>query len=461
MQDCLGAIPICTEIYEEKNAPEGSGNYTNEIFGSNDGGLCCMDDERNSIWYTFTVNKDGKFGFLLTPNDPDDDYDWALFDITHASCSDIRRDISLQVSCNAAGGDSCNGLTGADGQTSFANQGGGCSFYPPDVHGGFSAHNDLIPVQKGNTYVLVVSNWTGSTNGYVIDFSPSEDLGIFDNDPPLVAEITTPQDCEVGTFKLEFSENIQLPSIRNDNFILHGPFQDHQVTVNSFAHSIKGDYSKVFDLHFIPAIIEPGTYKLEMLIDGKSDILDLCGNPLQNANEIEFTISETPLSPPPIPGDTLLCEGTILHLDVSHPKAIAYQWSDGSLLPAIDIDQAGIYTVEIENECGAVESEIRVEFANCDSCAIYVPNAFTPNGDGINDILQVFSDCELSDFSFSIYNRWGGMIHYSEDQNNCWNGKVQGGTDLSDTFVYLLRYKVQELGAVFYREVAGSFSLIR
>ena len=98
IQDCLGALPVCQNVYSESRSPSGEGNYTNEIFT---GTSCLNDGETNSIWYTFKVNKTGNFGFLITPNDLDDDYDWALYNITNASCGDIISDQSMMVSCNA------------------------------------------------------------------------------------------------------------------------------------------------------------------------------------------------------------------------------------------------------------------------------------------------------------------------------------------------------------------------
>ncbi|MBX2870713.1 MAG: hypothetical protein KTR30_01395, partial [Saprospiraceae bacterium] len=115
VQDCLGAIPVCQEVYSEMNSPSGDGNFNNEINTS----ISCTAGELNSIWYTFTVNEAGFLGFVITPNDANDDYDWALFNITGRQCSDIKSDPSLQVSCNAAGGPGCNGPTGANGGSSF------------------------------------------------------------------------------------------------------------------------------------------------------------------------------------------------------------------------------------------------------------------------------------------------------------------------------------------------------
>ncbi|MCB0686843.1 MAG: gliding motility-associated C-terminal domain-containing protein [Saprospiraceae bacterium] len=461
IQDCLGAIPICTEVYEEMNAPRGSGNYANEIHGINDGGIVCMDDERNSIWYTFTVNKEGDFGFVLTPNDSQDDYDWALFDITKANCSDIYSDRSLLVSCNAAGGESCNGITGADGKSMFNNQGGGCGFNPPDGSIGYSARNALVPVKKGNTYVLLVSNWTGSTNGYKIDFSPSGDLGIFDTEAPVIADMETPKDCQINFMNIRFSENIQLSSILPENFVLHGPNENHAVILHSEVLSVNGTYDKNFRLLFDPPLSEPGDYRLEIRVDGLSDILDLCGNALQSTEDIVFLIDETPLLPPFDPIDSVLCLGSSLLLDVSNPRADSYLWPDSSTMPTFAISKTGTYKVLLQNKCGSVEGVVRAEFVNCDSCHIYIPNAISPNGDGVNDFLEVFSDCHLQDFSISIFNRWGAMVHQSSDQTNCWNGRINHQTLANETFAYIIQYKVQELGKIFYQRVTGTFTTIK
>ena len=466
IQDCLGAIPVCTEIYEEKNAPTGDGNYHNEINGFRNGGFSCMDAETNSIWYTFTVNSSGDFGFVLTPNDLNDDYDWALYDITHARCQDIFHLNTLEVSCNAAGsnfsdGFKCNGVTGANGKSNHTVQGGGCSSFPPDRLSGFSPHNDFVPVLKGNTYVLVVSNWTGSRNGYTIDFSPSGDLGIFDNEAPEIISVDPPFDCQVDSFNLEFSENIQLSSIGNKNFVLQGPDGAHAVLVTSNAHTVQGNYDKYFTLRFSPAISATGTYNLEVKLDGQTDFLDLCGNPMQNAMNFGFEIGQAPLLPPDLGPDTLICDGSTLQLNISNPRSMSYLWSDGSSLPVITITESGFYTATIRNDCGAVQNSISVDFANCDSCLVYVPNAFTPNSDGMNDVLQVFADCNLQEFSIHIYDRWGSLISQSTSMDNAWDGMVLDEMAPNGVYVYVLKYQVQELGDVFFRTVSGDVAIIR
>lgn len=73
---------------------------------------------------------------------------------------------------------------------------------------------------------------------------------------------------------------------------------------------------------------------------------------------------------------------------------------------------------------------------------LYVPNTFTPNGDGHNDIFKAEGDGILK-FEMLIYNRWGRLIFTSEDINKGWNGKVNGGEEITemDTFVYVINLK--------------------
>jgi len=68
VQDCLGAVSVCQQVYSESLSFSGDGNIHNEINTS----ISCTAGELNSIWYTFTVDQSGDFGFLITPNDIDD-----------------------------------------------------------------------------------------------------------------------------------------------------------------------------------------------------------------------------------------------------------------------------------------------------------------------------------------------------------------------------------------------------
>ncbi|MBK7335314.1 MAG: hypothetical protein IPJ00_03775 [Saprospirales bacterium] len=278
-QDCLGAIPVCQQIYSETLSPSGDGNYNNEINTS----ISCTAGELNSIWYTFTVDQSGNFGFLLTPNDINDDYDWSLFNITTASCEDIFSNQNLIVSCNAAGGGTCDGLTGATGGTNFDIQGAGCGVNPPTISNALTAFNDLIPVIAGNTYVLMVSNWTGSPNGYTLDFGLSTGIGIFDEQPPMLETISGPVSCGGQDIDIEFSEYINCTTIDASNFQLTGPGGPYTLSLDGNGCDNSANFENSFSLIIDPPISSMGTFTLSINSTGAFPLEDLCGNPIGQA----------------------------------------------------------------------------------------------------------------------------------------------------------------------------------
>lgn len=226
--DCISAQLICEPFYDEgRNRSTTAGAILDEI---RDDQTCMFDeDERGIVWYTFKVNNTGDFGFVITPNNPDDDYDWALFDLTNADCSDLATNPGdYLVSCNAAGGPDCHGATGMDARARYSIQGGGCDVDPPTRTAGFSTFNAFVPVQQGNTYVLAVQNWSflgsGVFEGYTIDFSASINTGIIDTEAPVITEVVGgPSICDSDPIIVRLNENISCTNAGGITATLNGP----------------------------------------------------------------------------------------------------------------------------------------------------------------------------------------------------------------------------------------------
>jgi gliding motility-associated-like protein len=72
---------------------------------------------------------------------------------------------------------------------------------------------------------------------------------------------------------------------------------------------------------------------------------------------------------------------------------------------------------------------------------VYIPNAFTPNGDGQNDEWRLVTSAGLEIDQFAVYNRWGEQVWHTENQRVAWDGKRNGGDVETGTYFYLLRYK--------------------
>ena len=90
--------------------------------------------------------------------------------------------------------------------------------------------------------------------------------------------------------------------------------------------------------------------------------------------------------------------------------------------------------------------------------ALYSPNAFSPDGDGINDLFKV-SGQGMSDFQIEIYNRWGQMVYKSIDLSNGWDGTFKGKNLPTGTYVY--KIKTSKFGLEQILVKSGSVGLVR
>ncbi len=91
---------------------------------------------------------------------------------------------------------------------------------------------------------------------------------------------------------------------------------------------------------------------------------------------------------------------------------------------------------------------------------IYVPNTFTPNGDGKNDVFLAYGEY-VADFNMMVFDRWGNLIFQSNDMQKGWDGKANGGKELAqiDTYVYVITYNEQYNG--YHHKIIGHVNLIK
>ncbi len=90
---------------------------------------------------------------------------------------------------------------------------------------------------------------------------------------------------------------------------------------------------------------------------------------------------------------------------------------------------------------------------------VYIPNAFTPNNDGINDGFQVVIS-DVVYYEINIFNRWGEQVFYSQDPDEVWMGNVNGGDHYvpAGLYNYRLRWKGSRTDA---EELSGTIELMR
>lgn len=101
----------------------------------------------------------------------------------------------------------------------------------------------------------------------------------------------------------------------------------------------------------------------------------------------------------------------------------------------------GTYTVTlyIESNEGCKDT-ISKEVTILDEVAVWIPNSFSPNGDGFNDLFYAFGS-NISDFNLKIFNRWGQMVFATDDPTIGWDGRFEDQEASQDVYVYKADYK--------------------
>jgi len=111
------------------------------------------------------------------------------------------------------------------------------------------------------------------------------------------------------------------------------------------------------------------------------------------------------------------------------------------------------------NDYGCVDSVCKV-FTITTDLFVHVPNAFTPDGDGTNDLfIPIITGHSFEDYEFMVFNRWGELIFETNNPTMGWNGTYKGV--MSQTGVYVWKLKVKPNEGTTNKEFVGHVSLLR
>lgn len=127
-------------------------------------------------------------------------------------------------------------------------------------------------------------------------------------------------------------------------------------------------------------------------------------------------------------------------LDPGTGTGWTYRWSPtNETTRNITVSRAGIYTVLVETPDGC-NSRLSSEVIERCEPRIYVPDLFTPNGDGANDRLDVYT-AHIAEFDLKIYNRWGEVVFATNDANDKWDGQYRGLVYPPQSYAWVITYK--------------------
>jgi len=176
---------------------------------------------------------------------------------------------------------------------------------------------------------------------------------------------------------------------------------------------------------------------------------------------LEEVVKEVEIFPYPklnLPADTSICKNCSLSLDAG-PAFDSYLWNTGSDNRVLNVFNEGIYYVSVQkNGCLSTDTTYVSEVEPL----ITFPNAFTPNGDGLNDKFKPLNVENVKDFHLWIHDRRGLIVFDSKDPFAEWDGTFQSQACYSQTYVWNVVFSfIDDKGLVVEKSDRGLVSLIR
>jgi len=165
------------------------------------------------------------------------------------------------------------------------------------------------------------------------------------------------------------------------------------------------------------------------------------------SNPVVITVIDLPVTPVlEIDGTNQFCKDETRLLKVKLvPPAHTIQWFRNNTLitgvfsDTLRINDGAAYRVTLTNSngCASIPSNTVTTAVVCVT-GIYVPDVFTPNGDGINDVIKPITPGIKKFRWFRIYNRWGNLVFESADAQKGWDGKLRGKDQPAETYIWVV-----------------------
>ncbi len=181
-----------------------------------------------------------------------------------------------------------------------------------------------------------------------------------------------------------------------------------------------------------PSIIVSDTGKYWVSVTGQGGC---------KGSDTTYIASVAPLPSGFLPHDTTICEFAKLTIHAGQAY-LSYLWSDQSVDSTLTVSQPGLYRLSVtdSNHCTGADSILLTQ-KECLQ-GLFVPNAFTPNGDGRNDVFRPMFFGNVTRFRFTVYNRWGEKVFETRVPGQGWDGRLNGIPAADGTFVWFCQYQL-------------------
>ncbi len=419
--DCPTAVVVCDKTSFTVAAVAGPGSDPNELDDAPCfGGIFA---ESNSTWYVFTAATSGTLEFTLSPNNPADDLDFVLYRLPNGPSNCANK---VVLRCMAAGDFSipspCMGPTGLSVNSADLSEPSGCLQPGQD---NFLAALNMV---AGTTYALAVNNFTSSGNGFQLDWSGN---GTFSGP-------------EVG-----FTSNADNAVCLGENVVFTDTtaFTNGQITGWhwNFGVGAQPDSANTQGPHTV-RYTSAGQKTISLTINTSTgcEVSSTLNLTIDSCCTLSAAVTVTEEC-------ATVCPQALVSISNGFAP-VTYVWSGlaGEMDSLATELSPAAYVVTVSDATGCTDT---VSFEIVEH-KLFFPNAFTPNGDGVNDLFfPGGSDFEV--LEMEVYSRWGQQVW--SGVSGGWDGRIDSQNASSDVYVY--RAKVKFKGIV--EDKKGEVTLLR
>lgn len=325
-QNPSSAFPVCgTSAFKQTSVPQCGGRRLPSP--------CDRDQvtDINPFWYKFTCFEAGTLGFIITPDNLRSDYDWEIYDVTGRNAEDVYTDKSLVVASNWSGEEGETG-TSASAREQFVCGGRGKPLY-----------SRMPALIKGHNYLLLISHFTRTIDGYSIKFGGGTAV-ITDSLTPHLQKVTA--NCGGDVIRIKLNKKMKCNSLAQDGsdfFISASGIR--VLSATGVGCSANFDTDSI--LVQLSAQLMPGKYVVGVKRGGDGNtLLDYCDNALPTTDVAEVVI--LPRQPTPMDSmATLSCAPQQVRLLFKKPMLCSSIAPNGS-----DFSIQGTYGVNILRAAG-------------------------------------------------------------------------------------------------------------
>lgn len=298
-------------------------------------------------------------------------------------------------------------------------------------------HPNPIPVISGNSMLCQGVTDTLSTDGFYVNYlwtgGGTDSMLVVTNTGTYMVTVTDTNGC-VGSSN--FAITLYTYNVGPDASICGNQYQVTGMNTAGGSWSVPAQYQ-------IAVQFSPNNQSISPMVTSfaEGDI------PLiffDNMCQTQDTIMLSVLFEPQVSiADTSLClnDPATLVPVVTGTNTYDIEWDNMATTPTITVTTAGDYEVTISNACGTVSAVATVVMYPCE---LVIPNIFTPNGDGTNDLFYIQNLEYWENNHLIILNRWGAAVHEESNYQNNWGGTNKAGKPLSHgTYFYILRATLQ------------------